>query len=107
MEEFMNCIPCELKQYLNERKWETGYEMAASADEYAITHRKERERGDVIGQSKLNPNQNIYSSVRGDNRGNKEPPHPWNEQSSRPREILHILSLWEDRSRRISISRER
>ena len=45
----MNCIPSELKEYLNERKWETGYEMAASADAYAITHRKERKRGDGIG----------------------------------------------------------
>ena len=50
MKEFMNYIPDELKVYLNERTLVTSYEMVATADEYIITHKKER-RGDLMGAS--------------------------------------------------------
>ena len=43
----MNCVPDELKVHLNERKLVTSYEMAATANENVITHKKER-RGDLM-----------------------------------------------------------
>ena len=75
----MNCVPDELKVYLNERKLMTNYEMAAIVDEYIITHKKER-RGDLMVQvgtkSRLKP----HSEIQGDNRGIKANQPSYNEQ---------------------------
>ena len=43
-EEFLNCVPEEVRVHLNERKTDVSYEMAALADEYTLTHRKTKER---------------------------------------------------------------
>ena len=43
-EEFLNCVPEEVRVHLNERKTDMSYEMAALADEYTLTHRKTKER---------------------------------------------------------------
>ena len=51
MEEFMNCVSDELKLHLNEKKLVSSYEIAVTADEYVITHKKERIRVDLDGAS--------------------------------------------------------
>ena len=43
-EEFLNCVPEEIRVQLSERKDDLSYEMAALADEYTLTHRKTKER---------------------------------------------------------------
>ena len=43
-EEFLNCVPEEVRVYLSERKTDVSYEMAALADEYTLTHRKTKEK---------------------------------------------------------------
>ena len=43
-EEFLNCVPEEVKVHLSERKTDVTYEMAALADEYILTHRKTKEK---------------------------------------------------------------
>ena len=43
-EEFLNCVPEEVRVYLSERKTDVTYEMAALADEYILTHRKTKEK---------------------------------------------------------------
>ena len=37
-EEFLNCVPEEVRVHLSERKTDVSYEMAALADEYTLTH---------------------------------------------------------------------
>ena len=39
-EEFLNCVPEEVRVHLSERKTDVTYEMAALVDEYILTHRK-------------------------------------------------------------------
>ena len=43
-EEFLNCVPEEVRVHLSERKTNVTYEMAALADEYILTHRKTKEK---------------------------------------------------------------
>ena len=43
-EEFLNCVPEEVKAHQMERKIDVNYEMAALADEYILTHRKTKEK---------------------------------------------------------------
>ena len=43
-EEFLNCVPEEVRVHLSERKIDVNYEMAALADEYALTHWKTKEK---------------------------------------------------------------
>ena len=43
-EEFLNCVPEEVRVDLSERKTDVSYEIAALADEYTLTHRKTKER---------------------------------------------------------------
>ena len=43
-EEFLNCVPEEVRVHLGERKTDVTYEMAALADEYILTHRKTKEK---------------------------------------------------------------
>ena len=43
-EEFLNCVPEEVRVHLSERKTDMTYEMAALADEYILTHRKTKEK---------------------------------------------------------------
>ena len=43
-EEFLNCLPEEVRIHVNERKTDVNYEMAALADEYILTHRKTKEK---------------------------------------------------------------
>ena len=43
-EEFLNCVPEEIRIHLSERKTDPSYEMVALADEYIFTHRKTKER---------------------------------------------------------------
>ena len=43
-EEFLNCVPEEVRVHLSERKTDVNYEMAALADEYVLTHRKTKEK---------------------------------------------------------------
>ena len=43
-EEFLNCVPEEVRVHLSERKTDVSFEMAALADEYTLTHRKTKER---------------------------------------------------------------
>ena len=43
-EEFLNCVPEEIRVHLSERKNDLSYEIAALADEYTITHRKTKEK---------------------------------------------------------------
>ena len=43
-EEFLNCVPEEVRVHLSERKTDMNYEMAALADEYILTHRKTKEK---------------------------------------------------------------
>ena len=43
-EEFLNCVPEEVRVHLSERKTDVSYEMAALADEYTLTHRKTKEK---------------------------------------------------------------
>ena len=43
-EEFLNCVPEEVRLHLSERKTDVTYEMAALADEYILTHRKTKEK---------------------------------------------------------------
>ena len=43
-EEFLNCVPEEVRVHLSERKTDVTYEMAAPADEYILTHRKTKEK---------------------------------------------------------------
>ena len=43
-EEFLNCVPEEVRVHLSERKTDVTYEMAALADEYTLTHRKTKEK---------------------------------------------------------------
>ena len=43
-EEFLNCVPEEVRVHLSERRTGATYEMAALADEYILTHRKTKEK---------------------------------------------------------------
>ena len=43
-EEFLNCVPEEVRFHLSERKTDMSYEMAALADEYTLTYRKTKAR---------------------------------------------------------------
>ena len=43
-EEFLNCVPEEVRVHLSERKTDVTCEMAALADEYILTHRKTKEK---------------------------------------------------------------
>ena len=43
-EEFLNCVPEEVRVHLSERRTGVTYEMAALADEYILTHRKTKEK---------------------------------------------------------------
>ena len=43
-EEFLNCVPEEVRVHLSERKTDVTYEIAALADEYILTHRKTKEK---------------------------------------------------------------
>ena len=43
-EEFLNCVPEEVRVHLSERKTDVNYEMAALADDYILTHRKTKEK---------------------------------------------------------------
>ena len=43
-EEFLNCVPEEISVHLCERKNDLCYEMAALADEYTLTHQKNKEK---------------------------------------------------------------
>ena len=43
-EEFLNCVPEEVRVHLSERKTDVNYEMAALVDEYILTHRKTKEK---------------------------------------------------------------
>ena len=43
-EEFLNCVPEEVRVHLSERKTDVSYEMAALADEYTLTHRKTKKK---------------------------------------------------------------
>ena len=43
-EEFLNCVPEEVRVHLSEKKTDVTYEMAALADEYILTHRKTKEK---------------------------------------------------------------
>ena len=43
-EEFLNCVPEEIRVHLSERKTDLSYEMATLADEYTLTHWKTKER---------------------------------------------------------------
>ena len=43
-EEFLKCVPEEVRVHLSERKTDVTYEMAALADEYILTHRKTKEK---------------------------------------------------------------
>ena len=43
-EEFLNCVPEEVRVHLSERKTDVTYEMAALADKYILTHRKTKEK---------------------------------------------------------------
>ena len=43
-EEFLNCVPEEIRVHMGERKNDLSYEMATLADEYTLTHRKTKER---------------------------------------------------------------
>ena len=43
-EEFLNCVPEEVRVHQSERKNDVTYEMAALADEYILTHRKTKEK---------------------------------------------------------------
>ena len=43
-EEFLNCVPEEVRVHLSERKNDLSHEMAALADEYTLTHQKTKER---------------------------------------------------------------
>ena len=43
-EEFLNCVPEEVRVHLSERKTDVTYEMAALADEYILTHRKTKKK---------------------------------------------------------------
>ena len=43
-EEFLNCVPEEVRVHLSERKTDVTNEMAALADEYILTHRKTKEK---------------------------------------------------------------
>ena len=43
-EEFLNCVPEEVRVHLRQRKTDVTYEMAALVDEYILTHRKTKEK---------------------------------------------------------------
>ena len=43
-EEFLNCVPEEIRVHLSERKTDLSYKMTALVDEYTLTHRKTEER---------------------------------------------------------------
>ena len=43
-EEFLNCVPEEVRVHLSERKTDVTYKMAALANEYILTHRKTKEK---------------------------------------------------------------
>ena len=43
-EEFLNCVPEEIRVDLSERKTDLSFEMATLVDEYTLTHRKTKER---------------------------------------------------------------
>ena len=43
-EEFLNCVPEEVRVHLSERKTDVTHEIAALADEYILTHRKTKEK---------------------------------------------------------------
>ena len=43
-EEFLNCVPEEVRVHLSERRTDVTDEMAALADEYILTHRKTKEK---------------------------------------------------------------
>ena len=52
-EEFLNCVPEEVRVHLSERKTDVTYEMAALADEYILTHRKTKEKNFTGNRVKL------------------------------------------------------
>ena len=80
MEEFRNCVPDELKVYLDERRLVTSYEMTVTANEYVITHKKKRRGGDLMGQVDTKSGLNPLSEIRGDNRGIKGTQPSYNER---------------------------
>ena len=41
-EDFLNCVPEEIRVHLSKRKTDLSYEMAALADEYTLTQQKPR-----------------------------------------------------------------
>ncbi len=43
-EEFLNCVPEEIRVHLSERKIDLSYDMTALVDEYTLTHRKTKEK---------------------------------------------------------------
>ena len=45
----------------------TSYEMAVTAEEYVITHKKETRRGNLMGQVGAKSGLNSHSEIRGDN----------------------------------------
>ena len=51
IEEFKNCIPNEVKTYLDENKVETLHHAATLADNYTLTHQTFFGRSDTSGQS--------------------------------------------------------
>ena len=69
MEEFMNCVPDEVKVYLNERKLETTNEMAVTAD-ILLPIRKREEQ--VMRQIGTKSGQSPHGDIWGNNRGIKE-----------------------------------
>ena len=47
----MNCMPEKLRVHLSDKKITTGYELATLADEYVITHKKNRNQIDMTSQN--------------------------------------------------------
>ena len=57
IEEFVNCMSEELRVHLRYKKITTGYELAAVADEYVITHKRSRDRIDIKSQNECRLNE--------------------------------------------------
>ena len=100
----MNCVPDELKVYLNKRELVTSYKMSVTADGY-ITHKKEI-RGDLMGQVGTKSELNPYSEIRGDNRGIKGTHPSYNERPlMRKEKPTHgLLPLRETRTHGVTMS---
>ena len=64
MEEFLHCVPDDLRIYQNERKIESGYCMAEIADEYAITHKKRKIGCDLLGHARIRLRPNPTNEMR-------------------------------------------